>query len=180
MREYGQVVQTLTVYIFFKVPNSIKPLKVTCTNCKTSFRFPARDISWLNQLRPDVHPEKRKVDELERLRQLYNIPHELFTLGVLSSRWATGRIQKSVYFQFREKNPKATEREVLKAVFKSRERISICFGYMMSEEEINKIMEKISSLDDLINYFITKEEAEEPATPDPLGIGARIESILSG
>lgn len=104
---------------FLKVPNSIKSLKVTCTNCKTSFRFPARDYSWLNQLRPDVHPEERKVDELERLRQLYSIPHDLYALIVLSSRWATGRIQKSVYSQFREKNPKATEKETLKAVFKS-------------------------------------------------------------
>ena len=165
---------------FLKVPNSIKLLKVTCTNCKTSFRFPARDISWLNQLRPDVHPEKRKVDELERLRQLYNIPHELFTLGVLSSRWATGRIQKSVYSQFREKNPKATEKETLKAVFKSRAHIPVPSSYEMSEEEIDKALESINSIEELINYIITKEEAEEPATPDPLGIGARIDSILSG
>lgn len=50
----------------------------------------------------------------------------------------------------------------------------------MSEEEIDKALESINSIEELINYIITKEEAEEPVTPDPLGIAAKIDSILSG
>lgn len=164
---------------FLKMPNTVKVLKVTCPKCRTSFRFPVRDLQWLNHLRPDIHPELYKVDELENLRQLYNIPHKFFAMRVLSSPWATRRIQESIYAQSREKMPKASEKEILKTVFASRVFLPTPFGYKMTEKEINEAMESINSLEDLTAYFIERDEAEEPALPDPFGIGARIDEILS-
>lgn len=162
-----------------KIPNTVKTLQVTCTKCRTSFRFPAEDLLWLIQLRPDVHPESYKVDELEKLRQLYDIPHEIFSLIILSSPWVTRRIQESIYAQCREGMPRASEKELLKAVFASRALPRKPIGLEMTEEEIDETMKSIYSLEDLVNYFITRDEAEEPAPHDPLGIGARINEILS-
>jgi len=162
-----------------KTPNTIKPLQVTCPKCRMSFRFPAKDLQWLDQLRPDVYPEPYKVDELESLRHLYDIPHKLFAMRILSSPWATRRIQESIYAQYREEMPKASEKELLKAVFASRALPPVPFGLEMTEEEVDKAMESINSLEDLGTYFVTREEAEEPASPDPFGIGARIDEVLS-
>lgn len=163
---------------FLKIPNTVKVLKVTCPKCRTSFRFPVRDHQWLNHLRPDIHPELYKVDELENLRQLYNIPHKFFAMRILSSPWATRRIQENIYAQSREKMPKASEKEILKTVFASRVFLPTPFGYKMTEKEINEAMESINSLEDLTAYFIERDEAEEPAPSDTFGIGAKIDEIL--
>lgn len=50
-------------------------------------------------------------------------------------------------------------------------------GPAVTEKEIDKAMESINSLEDLIDHFI-KEDAQEPASPDPFGIGARTDEIL--
>lgn len=51
-------------------------------------------------------------------------------------------------------------------------------GPITREEEIDKIMKSINSLEDLIDYFI-REEGKEPPSPDPFEIGAKIDEILS-
>ena len=100
-------------------------------------------------------------------------------MRALSSPWATRRIQENIYAQSREKMPKASEKEILKTVFASRVFLPTPFGYKMTEKEINEAMESINSLEDLTAYFIERDEAEEPAPPDPFGIGARIDEVLS-
>jgi len=160
-----------------RVPNTVKTLRVRCPKCKTSFRFPARDLEWLDQVRPEVHPEPHKIDELESLRRSYGIPQDLFALRVLGSPWAFRRLQESIYTQLRTERPGASEKELLKALFKTRV-FALPVGPITSEEEIDKVMESISSLEDLINYFI-REEGKEQSSPDPFGIGARIDEILS-
>jgi hypothetical protein len=164
---------------FLRVPNTVKALKIKCPKCKTSFRFPAEDFEWLNRLRPDVHPEPFRVTELENLRQLFDIPHNLFAIKILCSPWITRRIQESVYIQCREKMPKASEKEILKSVFKTRISPNLPFGYDMTEEEMNEAMKSITSLKDLTEYFIKRDEAEEPLFPDPFGFDIKINKILS-
>ena len=161
------------------VPNTVKPLRVTCRykGCRASFRFPARDFEWLDQVRPDAHPEFHKIDELEEHRRSYNVPHNLFALIVMGSPWVTRRVQESVYKDLEKKMPQASEKELLKAVFKTRA-FAWPPGPAVTEQEIDKAMESINSLEDLIDHFI-KEDAQEPASPDPFGIGARIDEILS-
>lgn len=162
-----------------RVPNTVKALRVRCPNrkCKACFRFPTRELEWLDQVRPDAHPEPHKIDELESHRRSYGVPHNLFAFRVMGSPWATQRVQESVYAQLRTEMPGASEKELLKAIFKTRA-FALPVGPITSEEEIDKAMESINSLEDLISYFIT-EEAKEPASPDPFGIGARIDQTLS-
>lgn len=162
-----------------RVPNTVKALRVRCPNpkCKASFRFPARDLEWLDQVRPEAHPEPHKIDELESLRRPYDIPHDLFAYRVIGSPWVFRQIQESIYAQVRVKMPDASEKELLKAVFKTRV-FAPPVGPITSEEEIDKAMKSINSLEDLINYFI-READKEPSSPDPFGIGARVDEILS-
>lgn len=162
-----------------RVPNTVEALRVRCPNpkCKASFRFPARDFEWLDQVRPEAHPESHKIDELESHRRSYGIPHDLFAYRVMGSPWVFRRIQESIYRQLRAESPGASEKELLKTVFKTRV-FAPPVGPITSEEEIDKAMESIDSLEDLIGYFI-KEDAKEPPSPDPLGIGARVDEILS-
>jgi len=162
-----------------RVPNTVKALRVRCPNreCKTSFRFPTRDLEWLDQVRPEAHPEPHKIDELESHRRSYDIPHNLFAFRVMGSPWATRRVQESVYAQLRTEMPGASEKELLKAIFKTRA-FAPPVGPIMSEGEIDKAMKSINSLEDLIDYLI-REEGKEPSSPDPVGIGARVDEILS-
>lgn len=162
-----------------RVPNTVKALRVRCSNpkCKASFRFPARDFEWLDQVRPEAHPESHKIDELESHRRSYGIPHDLFAYRVMGSPWVFRRIQESIYRQLRAERPGASEKELLKTVFKTRV-FAPPVGPITSEEEVDKAMESIDSLEDLIDYFI-KEDAKKPPSSDPLGIGARVDEILS-
>jgi len=162
-----------------RVPNTVRTLQVTCPKCRTSFRFPVKELQWLNQLRPDIHPEPCKVDELETLRQIYDIPPEIFAMLILGSPWTTRRIQENIYGQYRKEMPKATEKELLKAVFASRALPPVPFGLGMTEEEMDRAMESINSLEELVTYFIKRDEAEKPLAPDILGIGEKIDEILS-
>ncbi len=51
-------------------------------------------------------------------------------------------------------------------------------GPITREEEIDKIMKSINSLEDLIDYFI-REEGKDPSSLDHCEIGAKIDEILS-
>jgi len=160
-----------------KIPNTVKTLRATCPKCSASFRFPVNDLGWLNNLRPDVHPEPNKVEELENLRQLHDIPHEIFAMGILGSPWTTRKIQESIYAQAREKMPGASEKELLKSVFMTRALSPEPFGLGMSEEEVDEVIKSVNSLHDIVEYFIARDE-EEPAFPDLFGIRARMDEIL--
>jgi len=164
---------------FMKIPNTVRLLRVTCPKCKMSFRFPMAEFNWLNHLAPNLHPVPHKIEELENLRQLWNIPDEMFAMQIVGSDWATRQVQKHVYAKFREEMSTASEKELLRAVFNSRALPPEPVGLGMTEEEAVEAMKSINSLDDIVNYFITKEKAEEPALPDPFGIGTRIDEILS-
>ena len=84
--------------------------------------------------------------------------------------------------KLRQEMPDSSEQELPKTVFMSRALPPEPLGYGMSEEEINETVEGIHSLDDLVNYFVTRDE-EESLLPDSFGIHVyiiptRIERIL--
>jgi len=164
---------------FMKISNTVKPLRVACTKCKISFQFPIAEFNWLNYLEPNLHPVPHKIEELENLRQLCNIPDEMLAMRIAGSDWATRQVQEYVYAKFREEMPTTSEKELLRAVFNSRAFPPEPVGLGMTEGEAVEAMKSIDSLDDLVNYFIKREESEEPAPPDPFGIGAKIDEVLS-
>jgi len=51
----------------------------------------------------------------------------------------------------------------------------------MNEEEVDKAVKSINSIDELVDFVLLKEKkeaSEEPPWPDPFGVGSKIEEIL--
>ena len=164
---------------FLTIPNTVKPLQITCPKCNISFRFPARDFRWLNQLPPHLHPEQYKIEELDNLRQSWYIPDEIFSLRVISSPWATRRVQEYMLVQFRHQAPRSSEKELWKKVLESRVATSKEWGIKsLTEKEFDKMIRDASSFEELCNRLIEFEEKTESSLPDPFGVGAKIDKIL--
>jgi len=164
---------------FLTIPNTVKPLQVRCPKCKISFRFPVKDFRWINQLPPHLHPQK--VEELENLRQYWDIPEEVFSLRIISSPWAVRGVQEYMLAQFRHQTPQSSEKELWKKVLESRMATSKVWGLKsLTEKEIDKMIRDISSFEELCDRLIEFEEKTvvEPSLPDPFGIGAKIDEIL--
>ena len=132
------------------------------------------EISWLEQLPSNLRPKDDKVEKLENLRSHYLLPNEIFIGIFLSSPAITRQVQKNVYELAKEKTPNASEKELLEAVFRSRIFPQIPVGLKMTEEEIQKEIENINSLNDLIEYFIQRDKEEARFTRDLFGIGSKI------
>ena len=60
----------------------------------------------------------------------------------------------------KEKIPNASEKETLEAVLRNRTFLQNPARLKLTEEEINKKMQNINSLNDLIEYFLRKEKIE--------------------
>jgi len=161
------------------VPNTVRGLTVRCRyrGCRASFRFPTRDFDWLDHVWSDAHPDIYKVDQLENLRRSYDILHPIFAWRVMGSPWMIRRVQERIYVQAKKEKPEASEKEIIKEVCKTRT-FARSPAPATTEEEIDKAMESIDSLEDLIGYVI-REDAKDPLFPDPFGIGARVDAILS-
>ena len=136
-------------------------------------------IWWLEQLPGNLKPDDNKVEELERLRSraiccILPLPNDIFAQIILSSSWATLRAQENVYMIAKEKMPDASEKDRLEAVFRSRAFPQNPAGIRLPEDEINRALKNIDSLDDLVQYFAEKEKEEPRFRRDILGSGKRI------
>ena len=132
------------------------------------------EISWLEQLPSNLRPDNDKVEELENLRSHYHIPNNIFIGIITSSPEITRRVQGSIYNMAKEKMPKASEKKLLEAVFRTRIFPQNPAGLKMTEEEICKVIQNIDSLNDLAEYFIQKDKKEPRFQRDVLGIGKKI------
>ncbi len=167
--------------IFLKIPNTVKRLEIKCPKCKKSFIFPAEELKWLNHLEPHFHPAPDKIKELESLRQLWVIPDEVFWEGIIGTYWATEQIQRKLYAEGKQMNSKASDKEIFKAIIISRTQNRIPLGLNMNEEEADKAVESINSIDDLVEFVLSKERkqvSEEPPGLGLFGVGSKIEEIL--
>ncbi len=132
------------------------------------------NILWFEQLPRNLRPDDEKVEELEKLRRQYHLPNDLFIGIVLSSPEVTRQVQKNIYNLAKEKMPKASEKELLEVVFRTRIFPQNPAGLKITEEEIQKEMQNINSLNDLVEYFIQKDKEETRFQRDLLGIGKKI------
>ena len=135
-------------------------------------------IWWFEQLPSNLRPDESEVEELEKLRShaifhIFPLPNDMFTEIILSSRWAVRQVQENVYIMAKEKMPDASEKELLEAVFRSRLFPQNPAGLEMTEEEIDKEMRNINSLNDLIQYFLQRDK-EPQYRRDVFGTGKRI------
>ena len=74
----------------------------------------------------------------------------------------------------KEEMPKASEKELLEAVFRTRIFPQNPAGLKMTEEEIRKEIKNINTLNDLVEYFIRRDKEEPRFQRDILGIGKKI------
>lgn len=132
--------------------------------------------NWVKILLLDLRPDKKRVEELEKLRVEFAIPHEALAMRVMSSPVTTRKVQRKCLETLRIQNPRKSERELFKMVLISR--IQAPPSFEMTEPEIDEAMKNINSFDELCDYIITLDE-QESAFPDPLGIGKRIDEILA-
>ena len=132
------------------------------------------NICWFEQLPRNLRPDDEKVTELENLRSQYNLPNDLFVGIVLSSPEITRQVQKNIYNLAKEKMPKASEKELLEVVFRTRIFPQNPAGLKMTEKEVQKEIQNINSLNDLVKYFIKKDKEEPRFQRDLLGIGKKI------
>ena len=170
---------------FLKIPNTVKRLEIKCPRCKKSFLFPAEELKWLNHLEPHFHPAPDKIKELENLRQLWTIPGEVFWEGIIGTYWATEQLQRKLYEERKQMNPRASDKEIFKVIIKSRTGESIPYGMGLdiSDKEIEGAVQSMNSLDNLVDFVLSKERkqvSEEPSGLDLFGVGSKIEEILKG
>ena len=138
---------------------------------------------WVRLLPENLRPDKKRVQMLEKLRSQYEIPHELMMMRVAQSKATMRKVQRTALEYFRRHNPSSPEKELLRMVLISRLNISQLTNpyelsiYNPSEEEIDEVMSKINSFDDLINYIASMDD-QEPSLPDPMELGRRIDEIL--
>ena len=136
-------------------------------------------IWWLEQVPPNLRPNDKKVNELEKLRShaifhILPVPNDMFANMVLSSRWATRKVQENVYMDAKEKMPNASEKELLEEVFRSRVFPQNPMGLKITEQEINGEMRNIQCLRDLQEYLVQREKEEPHFYRDLFGEGKRI------
>lgn len=132
------------------------------------------EISWLKQLPSNLRPDNDRVEELENLRSHYHIPNNIFIGIITSSPEITRRVQGNVYKMAKDKMPNASEKEVLKAVFRTRVFPQNPAGLKMTEEEICKVIQNINSLNDLVEYFIQRDKEDPRFQRDIFSIGKKI------
>jgi len=132
------------------------------------------ETSWLEQLPSNLRPDNDEVEKLENLRSHYHIPNDIFIGIITSSHEIIRRVQENVYKMAKEKMPKASEKELLEAVFRTRIFPQNPAGLKMTEEEICKEIKNINTLNDLVEYFIRRDKEEPRFQRDILGIGKKI------
>jgi hypothetical protein len=132
---------------------------------------------WVKLLPTHLKPDKKCINDLEKLRVEFGIPHDALAMRVMCSPATTRKVQRHCLENFRIQNPEASESELLKMVLISRLLTPPSIEIEMTEQEIDQAMEHINSFDDLCEFIITLDELE-PSSPDPFGIGKQIDEIL--
>ena len=142
-------------------------------NVDNQFRFRA-DVFWLEQLPRNLRPDEDKCEELEAVRRRYHLPHDLFVGIVASSPGITRRVQENIYADRKQRMPEASEKELLQAVFKNRVFPQNPGGLRITDEQIQKEMQHIHCLQDLIRRITEIETKESRFQRDIFGIGTRV------
>lgn len=170
-----------------RLPKRTEVLKVSCPKCHTTFRYRyslnnvLSKPKWVKSLSSNLRPDKKRIRELEKLRIKFGIAHDLFSMRVGGSPATTRKVQKYCLEDFRTRNPGASEKELFRMVLISRIQAPApeSPGYSgMTEEKIDEAMRSINSFDELCDYIIALDE-QEPPSPDPFGIGKRIDEMLA-
>jgi hypothetical protein len=129
-------------------------------------------MQWESFLPPHLSIPRSVAIDLEGIRASIECPDDVFAIRVVGSAWATRRTQEFIYAKLRNQHPHASQSELLKKVYETRKLTSIMAG-----QELPALPTSCRTLQALIDFFVLEEARH--AMPDPLGLGARIDSILA-
>jgi Asp-tRNA(Asn)/Glu-tRNA(Gln) amidotransferase C subunit len=116
------------------------------------------------QFRPD-DAEPERIHALDALRQSWSLDHMLFSDIIMQSYWTTKRIQRQLYDDEKKLYPELSDKLLFKEIIMSRTISRIPMGLDISEEEVERVVDHIESIEELIEYIIKKEREDE--SPDP-------------
>ena len=143
------------------------------------------ELYWLNSLPPHLQPVPDKIRRLEHLRYLWGIPDDVFAFNVLAgTRWATEQVQRHLFERGKVETPLASDKEIFKEIIMARTSARIPYGLPMTEEDVDRIVESITSIDDLVEFILSQErkeaarERKEPVYPDVFGVRRKSDEIL--
>ncbi len=130
-----------------------------------------RSTWWGEQIPGNLRPDDGKCCELEKLRKQYSVPNSTFLHIVAGCPAITKRVQDNMYNDLKQKMPNTPEKEILEAVFRGRVFPQNPCGLKITEQEIQKAVQNISSLEDLKEYFVEMDRREMRFLRDPFGVG---------
>jgi len=131
---------------------------------------------WVRLLPRRLRPRRREWVELERLRDLFRVPHQLMALAVMGSPTTTRKVLKHCLEQLRAQHPEASNHELLASVLMSR--LATPPATRLSPGELQSAMLSIHSFEGLCDFILGLDE-ESRALPDALGLGMWIDEILA-
>ena len=127
----------------------------------------------------DLILSKRQIRELENLRNEFDIPHDVFSLGVSASSEFGKIIIERDYKNLKNEFPHAPEKQILTALLNYENHAMEISGSteQMTDKQIDMAMDNINTLDDLCNFITELEHREQPLYYEG-EIGEKIESII--
>ena len=134
---------------------------------------------WLRYVPRHLRPTPHQVSALEQLRLEFRIPGEALASRVVGSPVTTRRLQAQVAENLRAQFPEISDHELWTAVLETRSRPPKPHGWGWSVARVDQAMKGVSSFHELVELIVRTEDQTEPAEPDPLGLGTRIDEILS-
>ena len=136
--------------------------------------------AWVDILNADLRPDKKRIKDLEKVRNEYNIPDEVFAMRVLSSHVTTRKVQRDTCEILRYKYPEASERELLKKLLRSRYDSGDYAGHPISLniKEAEYMIADVKSIKEFCDVLIKIEDENLRLSIDQVNMCKRIDEIL--
>ena len=139
---------------------------------------------WLGQVSNELRPDETTYNNLENLRRYYNIPNRIFLGIYLSSPPISRRVLKDAYAKANKEMPDAAEKVLLESVFRGRLSPENPFGLIAGEDEIQRELQNIHSLEELIKRIVEIEREDLRVFQYTLGqcrsIAKKVDKVLEG
>jgi len=143
-----------------EVEEFIKEKKKQWIGTDSENKGEAKLPEWYLLLCPECRPTGERISKLEALRTKYEIPADIFSNAIMGYPAVAKLLQINLYKQAKKKWPKLSNNHILRNILLARAIPPKPYGYGMTEEEFEKVMGKINSLETLCDYVETRELKE--------------------
>ena len=78
------------------------------------------DPKWFKLLPDHIKPSRNVIEELEQIRRKYSLEHEIFFRMIMTMPWAVGKLQRYMYWYYKQTLTHLSEKEIWRSVILSR------------------------------------------------------------